>query len=145
MNTLSWLIYAAAALDKAMVFIAIGVAVCAVAIVTAWFFRGFAAIDVHEIDFPNEHQPEGSSSYTTWQFWKRKTEAKRTYAVPIALLFLAVFLPSSTTVYMIAASEAGEAVVTSEDGQAMLNDLREIIRQKLEDAVGGDIRKDEEA
>jgi MFS family permease len=52
------------------------------------------------------------------------------------LLVTAAFMPSSRTIYMIAASEAGETVVTSPEAKEILNDLRELIRRKLKDEVG---------
>ena len=49
--------------------------------------------------------------------------------VPIAAV--GMLTPSSSTIYMIAASEAGETVVSSPEAKEMLGDLKEIIRRKL--------------
>lgn len=127
MNTLSWLIYAAeiserVATASGFLFFILGL--------VGLFGLGFAWV----ICIADEIGVKPAAILTVVYL-----------VVVLPLGAMAALLPSSTTVYMIAASEAGEAVVTSEDGQAMLNDLRDIIRQKLEDAVGGEIRKDEEA
>lgn len=45
---------------------------------------------------------------------------------------LAALLPSKETIYLIAGSEAGEAVVASEAGQEILNDIRGVIKGQLE-------------
>lgn len=47
----------------------------------------------------------------------------------------AALLPSSSAIYMIAASEAGETVVASPEAKEMLGDLQEIIRRKLKDEL----------
>jgi hypothetical protein len=53
----------------------------------------------------------------------------------VAFIILGVFanlIPSKNTIYLIAGSEVGEVVVTSEEGQAILNDIHEVIRAQLE-------------
>jgi hypothetical protein len=55
--------------------------------------------------------------------------------IPIAFAIVAALSPSTSTVYMIAASEAGEAVVTSPEAKEMLGDLKEIIRRKLKEQL----------
>lgn len=52
------------------------------------------------------------------------------------LAAILVVTPSPATVYMIAASEAGETVVTSPEAKGILNDLREIISRKLKAELG---------
>lgn len=45
------------------------------------------------------------------------------------------FMPSSKTIYMIAASEAGETVVTSPEAKEMLDDLKSLIKRKLKEEI----------
>ncbi|MBL4795774.1 MAG: hypothetical protein JKY50_00010 [Oleispira sp.] len=47
------------------------------------------------------------------------------------LMVVAVIIPSKSTIYLIAGSEAGEAVVTSVEGQEILNDIKTIIKQQI--------------
>lgn len=53
-------------------------------------------------------------------------------SVPLFLFVLAVLIPSKETIYLIAGSEAGEAVVTSEEGQEILSDIREVVSYQLD-------------
>lgn len=59
-------------------------------------------------------------------------DVRRRYAIPIivGLLFFAL-LPSKATIYLVAGSEAGEVVVMSEAGQAILDDVQAVIRAQL--------------
>lgn len=50
---------------------------------------------------------------------------------------LGILIPSKDTIYMIAGSEAGEMVVTSETGQEMISDIHEVIKHQL-DRLKGD-------
>lgn len=54
----------------------------------------------------------------------------------ISFLVQAV-IPSKETFYLIAGSEAGEAVVTSEQGQRIITTIGEVIEQQLEDLKSG--------
>lgn len=51
--------------------------------------------------------------------------------VLVVIMTLSAFVPSKETIYLIAGSEAGEAVVTSPQGQEILNDVQEVIRAQL--------------
>ncbi|WP_146097127.1 hypothetical protein [Brucella oryzae] len=54
----------------------------------------------------------------------------------------AVLIPAKETIYLIAASEAGEVVVKSDEAKEIMSGLRDIIKdqiaQNLPDAVKGD-------
>ncbi|NOQ73270.1 MAG: hypothetical protein GQ574_14785 [Crocinitomix sp.] len=54
----------------------------------------------------------------------------------ITLLIIAAVItvasPSKQTIYLIAGSEAGEAVVTSTEGQEVIDDIKAIIKTQLE-------------
>lgn len=131
MNTLSWLIYAAEIFDR------LGVALAAAGF--GLILAGFAAL---------------AGGHTVWTYfsWQGKDERDRGAAtqaslrkwgpravVLAAFLFLgAILLPSSRTLWLIAASEAGEAVVTSPDAVEMMGDLKAIIKKRLKDELGGE-------
>ncbi|TIR87340.1 MAG: hypothetical protein E5X05_01195 [Mesorhizobium sp.] len=58
--------------------------------------------------------------------------------VPLLSALIAAALPSTSTIYMIAASEAGEKIVTSPDAVEMMGDLKAIIKKRLKEELGGD-------
>jgi len=65
--------------------------------------------------------------------------AKATKFVPWVFLVtstLAAIIPSKDTIYLVAGSEAGEAVVTSQEGKEILNDIKEVIRYQLGELKG---------
>lgn len=49
----------------------------------------------------------------------------------VVSLPLSLLTPSSKTIYMIAASEAGETIVTSPEAREIFDDLKEVIKLKL--------------
>lgn len=54
----------------------------------------------------------------------------------VVTLLIAIATPSKETIYLIAGSEAGEAVVTSEGGQEILNDIQQVIKHQLNKLKG---------
>jgi hypothetical protein len=63
----------------------------------------------------------------------------RRYAwLPLFLALIATCIPSTKTIYLIAASEAGEAVVTNPDAIEMMGDLKAIIKKRLKEELGED-------
>jgi len=58
------------------------------------------------------------------------------WSVFFFLLVITHFVPSKETIYLIAGSEAGEAVVTSETGQEILNDIQQVIKHQLKELKG---------
>ena len=54
----------------------------------------------------------------------------------VPLLLVSELVPSKETIYLIAGSEAGEAVVTSEEGKEILNDIHEVIKHQLSTLKG---------
>jgi len=48
-------------------------------------------------------------------------------------LVLASLIPKEKTFYLIAGSEAGEYVVTSPEGQEIINDIKAIIKSQIEE------------
>jgi tellurite resistance protein TehA-like permease len=53
-----------------------------------------------------------------------------------SLCTLAALIPSKQTIYLIAGSEAGQHVVETESGQAILDDVQEIIQLQLNQMKG---------
>ena len=51
----------------------------------------------------------------------------------VVLLFITFLTPSKDTLYLMAASEAGEAVATSPDGKQMLDKVKTIINNQLDE------------
>ena len=57
--------------------------------------------------------------------------------LPLSLLMLVTnLIPSKETIYLIAGSEAGEAVVVSEEGKEILSDIHEVIKFQLKSLKG---------
>lgn len=107
MNSLSWLLYLASILPQLQISLGI-----AAGVLFFWFL--VVCID------------RDSRSYR--EAWKVPK-----WQMPVAaiLLLIAALIPSKNTLYLIAGSEAGEAVVTSQQGQEILNDVQEVIRAQL--------------
>lgn len=106
MNKLSWMLYAADALDKLSTGLLIVGGLCGAGAVFGWAFVSF----LHTL----EERP-------------RPTMPKPIILACLAALFAGCLLPSSRTVYMIAASEAGEKIVATAEAREMLD----LVRQKL--------------
>jgi hypothetical protein len=53
--------------------------------------------------------------------------------IPILCGITAVLIPSKSAMYLIAGSELGEVVVTSESGQEILNEVKLAIQQQLKE------------
>lgn len=110
MNTLSWLIYSAEAIDSLGTFLAICTVLGCIAL---------ALISLISLKYDEEYQQlmEVSRNSRNWL---------------ILFVFLGVFvsfLPSKETVYMIAASEIGEEAIGTEEFQT----LRQILKEELDD------------
>lgn len=106
MNKLSWMLYAADALDKLSLVLfvlgSLGLIVC----LATWAVMAMSA------DIDKKPKPKAPSPLL---------------AGLIGCLLLACFLPSAKTVYMIAASEAGERIAATAEAREMLD----LVRQKL--------------
>jgi hypothetical protein len=106
MNKLSWLLYLANVSDNIgslfwylMLFIFIGVLI--------WCIAGLG------------QSADGSTDKVFWKGWRRVGY----FLFPAFLLVFLIgsFIPDKKTVYLIAASEAGETVVHSETGQKAID------------------------
>jgi len=117
MNSLSWMIYGAGVLGNIQGVLIGGAIASGVAIVVFIVASIIGAED-------------GDVEPGTWKKGIRWTW------VPVVISLFAALIPSSSTIYLMAASEAGEAVVSSPDAKDMLNDLKSIIRKKLKEELG---------
>ena len=121
MNSLSWLIYAAAVLPNMATMVGMFILVsCAVVMVFA-LIQYIGVCDAVSSGTEDKSIAKGSLKKTA-----------KTVAITMVLTFIVVgVVPDSKTIYMIAGSEAAEAVVSSEDGQEVLADIKEIIQLQL--------------
>lgn len=62
--------------------------------------------------------------------------SKSLLVVSVLLIIISTLIPSSQTLYLIAGSEAGEAVVASETGQEIMDDIHEAIKFQLKSLKG---------
>lgn len=109
MNTLSWLLYAAEALERLQWIVGfsafVGFALTAVLQAVA------LSVDDGPVVLPH---------------------IKRIIATIAALALLSCLIPSKQTVYMIAASELAERVVVSPEGR----ELTELLKRRVREALG---------
>lgn len=116
MNSLSWFLYLAEVTDSlkgVSIFFSIMFGIAFVFWLAA---KAFSGHDKEAMDLVR------STWFVPWVF-------------SIATLF-AVITPSKGTLYLIAGAEAGEMVVTSEAGQEILNDIKEVIQFQLSEMKG---------
>jgi len=117
MNSLSWMIYAAEVVGRmgdVSTFFSIG---CAMAYPMSIVLTAYA-IDMHDM------------TQESAQKWRRMPVIVGLIALPFAVL-----TPSSNTIYLIAASEAGETVIQSPEAREVFNDLKTIIKGKLKEQI----------
>ena len=75
-------------------------------------------------------------------FWSEETETNqfpklKPYFITCAVAtFIAFLIPDQKTIYMIAASEMDEAVVTTEAGQEVFNELKDTVMYQLQQLQG---------
>lgn len=129
MNSLSWLIYAADTITRIgpLMFVA-GILFCAVGLAT--MIPGKFVLW--------ERYGSGDDAWAEQMAVRSmlgRTGVRLCVIGPL-LIVLSMFVPSSRTLYLIAASEAGEAVVTNPDTIEMMGDLKAIIKKRLKDELG---------
>ena len=125
MNSLSWFLYLAEVLPNlAGTIVALSV-LLTVAITITSVVRTMVVVD------SGMTLTTRKAGYKLiWGFWGKTV-------IPLLLLgTLMNLIPSRETIYLIAGSEAGEAVVTSTEGQEILNDIKEVIRYQLGELKG---------
>lgn len=117
MNSLSWFIYVADMLPNlAAITLTLGVSGLTLYVIV-YIIR--ASINVDEL--PANRLPYPSLGWA---------------CLTIGLIVLQALIPSKTTLYSILAVELGEEVLTSEVGQELLTDVREVIQFQLEELKG---------
>lgn len=128
MNSLSWLIYAAQVTERLSVMAGVGAFAAGLAGGMLLLF----SYDKPLIwsDTPPAEREAAFQSRRDWRKWGLRCLV----AVPLFGAIAAV-LPDSRTIYMIAASEAGEQIVTSPDAIEMMGDLKAIIKKRLKDEL----------
>lgn len=122
MNSLSWLLYLADVIGNVQGLLVTLSLVSGVGLVL-WLVIGQLNID-SDWEFPKADKQTRSAKH-----------AKKVFKylwVPVIAAFVAAIIPARETIYLIAGSEAGEAVVTSEEGKEILNDIREVIKGQLD-------------
>lgn len=126
MNTLSWLIYAAEVSDRAST-------VCGL-LAVVFFFVGGVAMIVAFVAAYSDDSGRGPymSKLVPW------TVLPLFLLIEVTFMAASVALPSKATIYLIAASEAGETVVTSPDAIEMMGDLKAIIKKRLKDELAAE-------
>jgi len=129
MNTLSWLIYAGEVAGNMQGFIGFGgsLAVAAGAVMT---LAG---------NIPWQHYSwDSQEKWTQKEAFRGKLarNGPRFLVAGALCILVAALTPASRTIYMIAASEIGEQIVTSPDAIEMMGDLKAIIKKRLKDELG---------
>jgi len=117
MSDLVWLIYGAAVTDK-LSWMA-NLSVTLLSVFGVFFGLYWAVAWTQHNDSPKYNPPPPK---LPWKLWLA--------ALTVSVL-LAVGLPSSRTIYLIAAVRAGEAVATSAEGRAVLEAARTAILDRL--------------
>lgn len=118
MNSLSWMIYAAEVFNNLGMFLGlVGFGGLLIIILTAGFsgLLGVAG---------DEDKLKQASVRAMRKIW-----------MPVVALALSVVIPSSQTIYLIAASEAGATVISNPEMKEVFNDLKTIIKSKLKEQL----------
>jgi hypothetical protein len=125
MNTLSWLIYAADALVSIKTIF--GTAAIILLISTVIILA--AALIVGACGEADDDDDARAFSRHSFRYFR--------IGLPIVIIasFLYAMIPTANTIYMIAASEAGEQIVTSPGAVEMMGDLKAIIKKKLKEEL----------
>ena len=118
MNSLSWMIYAAEVLTNA------GVVALILAVVSIFLWVMAAGV-TGGMGYVDDY--ESSRVQFRW--------VMRRFWIPLTFLIVSILLPSQKTIYMIAASEAGETIITNPDAKEVFNDLTAIIKSKLKEQL----------
>lgn len=134
MNNLSWMIYLAdvvGTIRPSFAFYAI--AGSTVALLCLFFGSIPASYDRWD---SQGHIERSEDHYLFENYRKNVVKMGRLMLmVSIPLGLIALVTPSSTTVYLIAASQAGETIVTDPEMKGIFNDLKTIIKSKIKEQL----------
>lgn len=121
MNNLSFILYLSEVLPNVGVVATIVLVISATASIIFFLFKTLITLD----------SPRNDASALRYITYYSKT--LKVFAITaIIACVLVVFIPSKEAVYLIAASEAGEMVVTSETGKELLSDISEVLDAQLQ-------------
>lgn len=124
MNSLSWFLYLADAVGR------ISWLCLSLVVPIAIFYalhKIFAMIDYGDEKRRNKTLDEA-------YVYNSLRKGRWFYIISIStLLLLYAITPDKKTIYLIAGSEAGEYVVTSPEGQEIINDIKAIIKSQIEE------------
>lgn len=126
MNSLSWFLYLADVIGNVQGLL-VTLSVLSGTGLFLWFLFGFIGIDSDwdaKRDVKRIRVKELSKSVVRF-LW-----------IPVMFALPASLIPTRDTIYLIAGSEAGEAVVTSQEGKEILNDIKEVIQYQLGELKG---------
>lgn len=126
MNSLSWILYLADASDKIATVAGAAVIICSLC-AAVLLLAHIVISGVHVVD-----RDESAGKFAAFL-----GPILRTFLLVIAatgVLYAAT--PSSSTLYLIAASEAGEAVVNAPGTKELFGDLTAVIKKRLKEELG---------
>lgn len=125
MNSLSWLIYLADVISGLSVVSVILFFVFGLASIVLFIASCVTYLDANnEYSIGNEDVRERRMGLH--HFWKEHFSTA--IKIEVAVLILAIFVPSKNTVYAIAASEMGERVLKSEQVQGVASDATKALQ-----------------
>jgi hypothetical protein len=117
MNSLSWVLYLMElvhSMEKFLIFIAI---------IIGGVFLAFNFVALFNWDCDYD-KPKNSK--VPWVY------SAKWFSIPITLLLITMFFPSKQTMHLILASEMTEIVVMNDEVKGIANDLKDILKQQLE-------------
>ena len=126
MNGLSWLLYFADVLPSISAFVGTGAGILGFTGLVAWIGGGAFA----------NASDEDSDDYRLAHWWE--IMGRKFFLVCVAVVPLTLLIPDTQTFYLIAASEAGEVVVESDEAQMLFDRVTAIIDQELDSFITGE-------
>jgi hypothetical protein len=128
MNSLSWLIYAADVLGGIHGVLAAVMVACVIATIASFILAG-VKLDESPMSYGEERKADKAELA---KVARKRARMGFKFAGAAAVLGVAMAaLPGSRTLYLVAASEAGEAVVNTPEAKEILTMLHERIKREL--------------
>lgn len=126
MNNLSYFLYFAGILPN------LSSTVLTVSLLLPVVWVGVGLFSHKEYTVTRGYGQEDIIEWEPFDGWS-STGVTHTWVLKLAVFFLlvSVLIPPTETIYLIAGSEAGEMVITSEAGAEMLDNLQKAINSKL--------------
>jgi len=122
MNSLSWFLYLAETLPNLSVLVFL----LGIVLFIGYLVWSFIVFNPHYWGFDSDQTNDRKRDRikTAWKVWP--------FALSLSMLAISTMVPSKKTIYLVAGSEAGEYVVTSHEGQEIINDIKTIIKSQIE-------------